>query len=381
MHVHIAFKDAIEAACVDDATLVKMFGKDKDGLIKANEEGEYVKMSFVIARPFIEHRMMSAVLAVAGTDTGATLFGPADMQISANTSVKTIEGHYTCHTKSVITKPQNVMVLRDIMCNGYVAGCNTTFFGYNKETKSYSVDDIRDQINARLTMANGDDVDYPSMLCFPEKWDAATQRDQVISISNRVLPWDTTNGDTRMQFPGGEEGWKAAGGKGLEGIHYGEDLRATSNQGTPSAVERGRLTWPLPPSPTHTDSQPHPACVRLHRGVDGQQLDLLPRPAPRLLAVERDLPGVGSRPGPLRPRRASRRRPLAPRRVGVARVGAQRDDRHRGGGALAARLPEAHVKRRRRRSRPRTRRARRARRERDRRERDTRETRERLTET
>ena len=77
MHVHIAFKDAIEAACVDDTTLQKMFGKNKAGLIKANEEGEYVKMSFVIARPFIEHRMMSAVLAVAGTDTGATLFGPA----------------------------------------------------------------------------------------------------------------------------------------------------------------------------------------------------------------------------------------------------------------------------------------------------------------
>ena len=157
------------------------------------------------------------------------------MQISANTSVKTIEGHYTCHTRSVITKPQNVMVLRDIMCNGYVAGCNTTFFGYNKETKKYSVDDIRDQINARLTMANGDDVDYPSMLCFPEKWDAATSRDQVISISNRVLPWDTTNGDTRMQFPGGDAGWNAAGGKGLEGIHYG----------APRCTER-----PLPAKPT-----------------------------------------------------------------------------------------------------------------------------------
>lgn len=99
MHVHIAFKDAIEAACVDDATLQEMFGKDKAGLIKANETGEYVKMSFVIARPFIEHRMMSAVLAVAGTDTGATLFGPADMQISANTSVKTIEGHVSLHCR------------------------------------------------------------------------------------------------------------------------------------------------------------------------------------------------------------------------------------------------------------------------------------------
>ena len=84
----------------------------------------------VLARPFIEHAMLSAVLAVSGSDTGATIFGPSDMQarvrndrhtndkrhihihtccitcdshakrhsipeltqISANTSVKTIEG-------------------------------------------------------------------------------------------------------------------------------------------------------------------------------------------------------------------------------------------------------------------------------------------------
>jgi hypothetical protein len=46
----------------------------------------------VVARPFIEHVMQSAVMAVAGRDTGAMLFGPSDMQISANTQVKTIEG-------------------------------------------------------------------------------------------------------------------------------------------------------------------------------------------------------------------------------------------------------------------------------------------------
>ena len=78
--------------------------------------GDWCPVEIVVCRPFIEHLMLSAIVTVAGRDTGATLFGPADMQISANTSVKTIEGHYTCHTKSVITKPQNVMVMRDIMC-------------------------------------------------------------------------------------------------------------------------------------------------------------------------------------------------------------------------------------------------------------------------
>lgn len=63
---------------------------------------KWIPAEIIIARPFIEHLMMSAVLAVAGRDTGATLFGPADMQISANTSVKTIEGMQTCHLRTLV---------------------------------------------------------------------------------------------------------------------------------------------------------------------------------------------------------------------------------------------------------------------------------------
>lgn len=42
--------------------------------------GIWVPAEIVIARPFIEHLMMSAIVTVAGRDTGATLFGPADMR-------------------------------------------------------------------------------------------------------------------------------------------------------------------------------------------------------------------------------------------------------------------------------------------------------------
>ena len=49
----------------------------------------------VLARPFIEHLMHNVIMTVSGRDTGATLFGPADMQLSANTQVKTIEGTNT----------------------------------------------------------------------------------------------------------------------------------------------------------------------------------------------------------------------------------------------------------------------------------------------
>lgn len=38
------------------------------------------KVVVCVARPFIEHSMLSAILCVAGADTGATLFGPSDMR-------------------------------------------------------------------------------------------------------------------------------------------------------------------------------------------------------------------------------------------------------------------------------------------------------------
>jgi hypothetical protein len=50
-----------------------------DHIIDAVEAGIWMPVEIVIARPFIEHLMLSAVVAVAGRDTGATLFGPADM--------------------------------------------------------------------------------------------------------------------------------------------------------------------------------------------------------------------------------------------------------------------------------------------------------------
>lgn len=117
-HVRITWKDALDAtmleadgeihANADDPGWVKEdgFGKKEDWWDealkwnKANTSGVGTDLNaayaakpiyIVIARPFIEHLMHSAVIAVGGKDTGATLFGPADMQISANTQVKTIE--------------------------------------------------------------------------------------------------------------------------------------------------------------------------------------------------------------------------------------------------------------------------------------------------
>lgn len=196
--------------------------------------GVWCPVEIVIARPFIEHLMLSGIVTVSGRDTGATLFGPADMQISANTSVKTIEGHYTCHTKSVITKPQNVYVMRDIMCSGYVAGGNTKFFGAANSGFAGIADPelVRQSIEKRLSFQDDASGDYDSMIAFCAPYGDGAKRDQVISISERLLPWEVNKSPTNKEyFPGGHDGNFDAVKSvlSLDTIHFGEDVRAAEN--------------------------------------------------------------------------------------------------------------------------------------------------------
>ena len=207
----------------------------------------------------------------------------ADMQISANTSVKTIEGHarhafepsfarphghhrltpcsrfappslrpqYTCHTKSVITKPQNVYVMRDIMCSGYVAGGNCRWFGAGSGSNTLGGDngrtpvsneDFAADLNARLSFEDDSSGEYASMMAFACPYNEVenASRDQVISISERLLPWEVAkNADpAKKYFPGGEAGFKLYNSKWALGqIHFGEDVRATESMSFMSQVQ------------------------------------------------------------------------------------------------------------------------------------------------
>ena len=212
----------------------------------------------IVARPFIEHTMHNVIMTVAGRDTGpvgrsnpprrhhisralttrpwttagATLFGPADMQLSANTQVKTIEGHYTGHFKAVVTKPQNVLVMRDVACAGYVAGCNTRWFAKG-EDELFSADNAANAIQARLSFANDDTDRYASMLAFPcyEGQFNSGQLDTVMSVTTRLLPWEVNNQGLHASFPGGNEMYKAYNAAlQLGQVHYGEDMKAAENQ-------------------------------------------------------------------------------------------------------------------------------------------------------
>lgn len=214
---------------LDDGTTLNAWGLAAKALNDASKGGSAIPAKdapVVIARPFIEHAMLSAVLTVSGADTGATIFGPSDMQISANTSVKTIEGHYTGHFKAVVYKPQNVFVMRDIMANGYRAGGNTKFFAPDGDL-SKAKTAMTDRLNFD-DEATQDDMPA-SMLAFPASATWAEKGLTEMSVTSRLLSWEV-NDKKHSSFPGGEDMYKLYNPKlMLEQVHFGEDLRASEN--------------------------------------------------------------------------------------------------------------------------------------------------------
>lgn len=254
------------------------------------------------------------------------------------------------HTKSVITKPQNVFVMRDIMCSGYVAGGNCHFFGSNKRKPASAMKpgDVKTALTARLAMNDDHGGDYESMLAFACPLDETEygSRDQVISISQRLLPWevrtDTTN--AKKGFPGGTAGFDAYSAQfGLDTIHYGEDIRASENAEFLSNGSLNNATCILGPHRKYNPfSQNYYELVpgQGHFGPDaipGVRCRAYPQPrclahtkmrtARPCMALTVDFPLCHFRVAG---------RALAPWRGGQPQVGTRLDDLARGGGAFAA---------------------------------------------
>lgn len=395
------------------------------------------RVHVVVARPFIEHMMHSAVVAVAGRDTGATLFGPAgaflshapnpphptpprpsdlplcplftDMQISvrffktlffplrfehqtsqraatsrASCSSEPTSGtprakifvatstmlalsllrrptprsrrskgewrhsthrrrvassryglepyfvglwrrqavlrarrHYTGHFKSVVTKAQNVFVMRDISCAGYVAGGNCDWFTLNNDAakSARTFAEVQAAIMNRLSFTDDVSARYPSMFAFPmmdEQWESGNM-DTVMSVTNRVLPWEVANngGSAHDSFPGRQEmfdHYKA--NFNLHQIHYGEDMKAQENmefisQGSVNNAlcflgphrkynDYSRTTFELVPGQGHFGPDAIPG-VRVTRKSSLVRVIVLPMTSIPILFF-RMLAGVGEKP-------------------------------------------------------------------------------------
>lgn len=140
--------------------------------------------------------------------------------------------HYTGHFKAVVTKPQNVLVMRDVACAGYVAGCNTRWFAQGDDG-TFSKDNAQNSIQSRLSFGNDETDRYSSMLAFPcyEGQFNSGQLDTVLSVTTRLLPWEVNGAGLHASFPGGNDMFALYNAAlMLSQVHYGEDMKAAENQ-------------------------------------------------------------------------------------------------------------------------------------------------------
>ena len=148
----------------------------------------------------------------------------------------------------MITKPQNVLVMRDVACAGYVAGGNVRFFAEDHEG-NFTVDACNANLMSRLSFDDDVTDKYASMLAFPahEGQFKGGQLDTCMSVTTRLLPWEVSNSSTHDSFPGGHQMFTAYQNVlNLKQIHYGEDMKAAENQ---DFISQATLVTPEPPPP------------------------------------------------------------------------------------------------------------------------------------
>ncbi|KAK3276391.1 hypothetical protein CYMTET_15518 [Cymbomonas tetramitiformis] len=82
---------------------------------------------YLLLRPYQTYEMCTAVLTKSGAETGETLIGHYDFQLSDNVIQKMHYGNFTVYLKSVVYRPVNVHLAWDIMCANYLGGGGSEF--------------------------------------------------------------------------------------------------------------------------------------------------------------------------------------------------------------------------------------------------------------
>ena len=183
-----------------------------DVLTTWSDAGIYVPFNVMLMRPFIEHRMYSAILAKSGYDTGATYFGHSDFQLGDDVVTKVHYGNFTFYSKAVITNPKNVMIAENIMAGGYIGGNNATFF----EDKAQ----VAARLQGRTSAMNGSLLGTPSIIAVLLPVSEEITQTPISMLSDTTL--NKSSSDALLNLPEGysqakfvEEYW------GLNASYFG----------------------------------------------------------------------------------------------------------------------------------------------------------------
>ena len=133
---------------------------NKNTLVKMHRMNVYLPFDFVLARPYMTYNTSSAIMMLAGRETGEIVVGQQRFQMTSNIADRTLYGNFFYYGRAIVYKDRNVLVAPNIFIQDYVKGNNTTFIQKSDLNEIKEVSGIQNSshsILAIMTMA-GDDV-------------------------------------------------------------------------------------------------------------------------------------------------------------------------------------------------------------------------------
>lgn len=103
------------------------------GLIKKDL---HAPINLILWRLNIELEMHTALLIVAGPETGANVVGKAGAAISGSVADRMVYASYVFHHAAMVWNEKNLVHLRDVQFGGYIAGLDVEYVMTRKELKT-----------------------------------------------------------------------------------------------------------------------------------------------------------------------------------------------------------------------------------------------------
>jgi hypothetical protein len=98
-----------------------------DKITRIHEADVFVPLNVLLSRPWMTYYASSIIIMKAGRETGETLIGRQDFQMSSNTQTRELEASMIYHGKAIVRNSRNVMVAPHVFIQSYVGGNNTNW--------------------------------------------------------------------------------------------------------------------------------------------------------------------------------------------------------------------------------------------------------------
>ena len=96
-------------------------------ITRIHEADVFVPLNVLLARPWMTYYASSVIIMKAGVDTGETIIGRQDFQMSANTQTRELEASMVYYGKAIVRNSRNVMVAPHVFIQSYIRGNNTSW--------------------------------------------------------------------------------------------------------------------------------------------------------------------------------------------------------------------------------------------------------------